>query len=106
MNRPAELYACVYVREFPAQGMVRLRPKLLAQPVAILEGEAPRQWVCSAENHDARQRLKRRIIPFRINYAERVSIENQLFAQQPCYPRFSRFRIARYQDISSPHCKC
>jgi protein ImuB len=47
MNRPNELYACVYVREFPAQAMVRLRPELREQPVAILEGEAPRQWVCS-----------------------------------------------------------
>ncbi len=47
MNRPAKLYACVYVREFPAQAMVRLRPELRERPVAILEGEAPRQWVCS-----------------------------------------------------------
>ena len=46
MNRPGELYACVYVREFPAQAMVRLRPEL-REPVAVLEGEAPRQWVCS-----------------------------------------------------------
>ncbi|HZZ40778.1 MAG TPA: DNA polymerase Y family protein [Acidobacteriaceae bacterium] len=47
MNRPGELYACVYVREFPAQAMVRLRLELREKPVAILEGEAPRQWVCS-----------------------------------------------------------
>jgi protein ImuB len=47
MNRPAELYACVYVREFPAQAMVRLRPELRELPVAVLEGEAPRQWICS-----------------------------------------------------------
>ncbi len=47
MNRLNELYACLYVREFPAQAMVRLRPELREKPVAILEGEAPRQWVCS-----------------------------------------------------------
>jgi protein ImuB len=47
MNRLAEPYACVYVREFPAQAMVRLRPELRERPVAVLEGEAPRQWVCS-----------------------------------------------------------
>lgn len=47
MNRPDELYACVYVREFAAQAMVRLRPELRERPVAVLEGEAPRQWVCS-----------------------------------------------------------
>ncbi|MGA8163208.1 MAG: DNA polymerase Y family protein [Acidobacteriaceae bacterium] len=47
MNRPDELYACVYVREFPAQAMVRMRPELRERPVAVLGGEAPRQWVCS-----------------------------------------------------------
>ena len=28
MKRSAELYACVYVGEFPAQALVRLRPEL------------------------------------------------------------------------------
>ena len=41
------LYACLYVREFPAQAMLRLRPQLHESPVAVLEGTAPRQWVCS-----------------------------------------------------------
>jgi protein ImuB len=41
------LYACLYVREFPAQAMLRLRPQLRESPVAVLEGTAPRQWVCS-----------------------------------------------------------
>jgi protein ImuB len=41
------LYACLYVREFPAQSMLRLRPQLRESPVVILEGTPPRQWVCS-----------------------------------------------------------
>lgn len=45
MNPP--LYACLYAREFPAQAMLRLRAELRAEPVAILEGEAPRQFICS-----------------------------------------------------------
>lgn len=45
-HRPA-LYACLYAREFPAQSMLRLRPALQGNPVAVLEGEAPRQWVCA-----------------------------------------------------------
>src|SRR5579875_2073758 len=45
MNSP--VYACLYVREFPAQAMLRLRPDLRAQSVAILQGEQPRQFVCS-----------------------------------------------------------
>lgn len=47
MKPPAELYACLYAWEFPAQAMLRLRPQLRPSPVAILEGDAPQQWVCS-----------------------------------------------------------
>lgn len=45
---PPELYACLFVREFPAQAMLRLRPHLRPQPVAILDGTPPRQTVCSS----------------------------------------------------------
>src|ERR1700733_10996624 len=41
------LYACLYVREFPAQAMLRLRPQLRESPVVVLEGTPPRQWICS-----------------------------------------------------------
>jgi protein ImuB len=41
------LYACLYVREFPAQAMLRLRPNLKNTPIVILEGTQPRQTVCS-----------------------------------------------------------
>jgi protein ImuB len=41
------LYACLYVREFPAQAMLRLRSQLGNTPVVILEGTPPRQTVCS-----------------------------------------------------------
>jgi len=42
-----QLYACLYAREFPAQAMLRLRPTLRQSAVAVLEGEPPRQLVCS-----------------------------------------------------------
>lgn len=42
-----ELYACLFVREFPMQAMLRLRPTLRQSPVAIIEGAPPRQFVCS-----------------------------------------------------------
>jgi protein ImuB len=42
------MYACVYVREFPAQALLRLRPELRRKPVAVIEGEPPREFVCSA----------------------------------------------------------
>jgi protein ImuB len=42
-----ELYACVYAAEFPAQAWLRLRTELEAEPVAVLEGRAPVETVCS-----------------------------------------------------------
>lgn len=47
MTKPAERYACVYAREFPAQAMLRLRPPLREKPCAVMEGEPPFQFVCS-----------------------------------------------------------
>jgi len=43
----AELYACLYAREFPAQALLRLRPDLRAKAVAVIEGDPPLQTVCS-----------------------------------------------------------
>jgi protein ImuB len=49
-----EIYLCAYAREFPAQALLRLRPELRTQPVAVMEGEVPFQQVCSL-NQYARQ---------------------------------------------------
>jgi protein ImuB len=50
MSKPAELYACLYAREFPAQAMLRLRAELRNRPCVILEGEPPLQHVCSCNS--------------------------------------------------------
>lgn len=42
-----ELYACAYAAEFPAQALLRLRLDLQAQPVVVLEGQAPEETVCA-----------------------------------------------------------
>jgi protein ImuB len=47
MNQAAELYACLYAREFPAQALLRLRPELHNKPCVVLKGEPPLQQVCS-----------------------------------------------------------
>jgi protein ImuB len=47
VNLPAELYACLYAKEFPVQTILRLRPELRELPVVIVEGEPPLQTVCS-----------------------------------------------------------
>lgn len=47
MTRPPELYACLYVKEFPAQALLRLRPELRIKPCIVMDGQPPLQQVCS-----------------------------------------------------------
>lgn len=47
MTHPSELYACLYVKEFPAQALLRLRPELHERPCVVMEGEPPFEVVCS-----------------------------------------------------------
>lgn len=47
MTRPAELYACIYVREFPAQALLRIRPDLKDCACIVMDGEPPFEEVCS-----------------------------------------------------------
>jgi len=47
MSKPSELYACLYVKEFPAQALLRLRPELHEKPCVVMEGESPFEVVCS-----------------------------------------------------------
>jgi protein ImuB len=47
MTKPAELYACLYAKEFPAQALLRLRPELSDKSCVVMEGEPPLQHVCS-----------------------------------------------------------
>lgn len=44
---PPELYACLYVKEFAAQTVLRLRPEFMEKPCAVMDGEPPLQQVCS-----------------------------------------------------------
>lgn len=47
MSKLTELYACLYVKEFPAQALLRLRPELHDKPCVVMEGEPPFEVVCS-----------------------------------------------------------
>ncbi len=47
MTNPAELYACLYAKEFPAQALLRLRWELRGKPCAVMQGEPPLEQVCS-----------------------------------------------------------
>jgi protein ImuB len=50
-----QLYLCLHAAEFPAQALLRLRPEMQSQPVAVLEGRAPLESVC-ALNRPAERR--------------------------------------------------
>lgn len=50
-----ELYACAYAAEFPAQALLRLRPDVQSEAVAVLAGHREQQTVC-ALNQKARMR--------------------------------------------------
>jgi protein ImuB len=47
MTKPAELYACLYAKEFPAQALLRLRLELRDKPCVVMEGDPPLQQACS-----------------------------------------------------------
>ena len=47
MTRRAELYAWLYVSEFPMQALLRVRPWLRNTPCAVMDGDPPLQKVCS-----------------------------------------------------------
>ncbi len=47
MSKPTELYACLYVKDFPAQALLRLRPELHEKPCVVMDGEQPFDTVCS-----------------------------------------------------------
>jgi protein ImuB len=49
------LYACVHAAEFPAQALLRLRPDLRSEPVAVIEGRPPQEFIC-AMNRPALQK--------------------------------------------------
>jgi len=54
MSASAELYACLYAEEFPAQALLRLRPGLRHHPCVVMDGGSPLRFVC-ALNGPARQ---------------------------------------------------
>jgi protein ImuB len=38
---------CAWAAEFPAQALLRLRTDWQTEPVVVLDGRAPEEWVCS-----------------------------------------------------------
>jgi protein ImuB len=47
MSRSPQLYACLYVKEFPAQALLRLRPELHSLPCVVMDEGPAFQQICS-----------------------------------------------------------
>lgn len=47
MSQSTELYACLSVKEFPVQALLRLRTELHEKPCVVMDGEPPFETVCS-----------------------------------------------------------
>jgi protein ImuB len=82
MPSASEIYACLLVREFPAQALLRLRPALQATPCAILEGEPPLQVVCSLNRHAARLGITPGMTPVELDTFPRLTILRRSLAEE------------------------
>ena len=49
------LFACVHAAEFPAQALLRLRPELQNEPVVVMEGRPPHEFVCAMNAYALRR---------------------------------------------------
>jgi protein ImuB len=74
MNRPPELYACLYVRELSAQALLRLRPELHDKPCVVLEGEPPTQTVCALNTRARLLGLRRGMTKVEVETFEGVMV--------------------------------
>lgn len=71
---PLELYACIYVRELPAQALLRLRPELHDKPCVVLEGDLPIQTVCALNTRARLLGLRRNMTRVEVETFENVTV--------------------------------
>ena len=74
MSRRPELYACIYVRELPAQALLRLRPELHDKPCVVLEGEPPTETVCALNTRARLLGLRRGMTKVEVETFENVMV--------------------------------
>ncbi|MGB6133439.1 MAG: DNA polymerase Y family protein [Acidobacteriaceae bacterium] len=105
-----QLYACLFVREFPAQAMLRLRPALRQSAVAVLEGEPPRQLVCSINARARAQGVSAGMTRAELDVFPEVvllprSVAEEASARSALLQAAGQFS-PRVQDCSSDACFC
>lgn len=74
MSHPAELYVCMYVRELPAQALLRLRPELHDKACVVLEGEPPTETVCALNTRARLAGIRRSMTKVEVETFESVTI--------------------------------
>jgi protein ImuB len=74
MSHPTELYACIYVRELPAQALLRLRPELHDKACVVLEGETPTETVCALNTRARLAGIRRGMTKVEVETFESVTI--------------------------------
>ena len=74
MNTPAELYACIYVRELPAQSLLRLRLELHEKACVVLEGDPPAETVCSLNTRARLLGLRRGMTKVEVDTFQGVTV--------------------------------
>ncbi len=74
MSRLSELYACIYVRELPAQALLRLRPELHDKPCVVFEGEPPTETVCALNTRARLLGLRRGMTKVEVETFENVTV--------------------------------
>lgn len=77
-----ELYACLCVREFPAQAMLRLRPELRESACVVMEGDPPVELVCSLNRRARRLGLVCSMTKVEVETFEHVAVLKRSVAEE------------------------
>ena len=82
MSARAELYACLYVREFPAQALMRLRPELRERAVVVMQGERPLESVCALNVRAKQMGVERGMTRVEVETFDGVTVLSRSVAEE------------------------
>ncbi len=75
-------YACVCVKEFPAQAMLRLRPELHGCACVVMEGDPPLEQVCSLNRKARRLGLVHGMTKVEVETFEQITMLKRAAAEE------------------------
>jgi protein ImuB len=77
-----EQYACVCIKEFSAQAMLRLRPELRDCACVVMEGDPPLEQVCSLNRRARRLGLARGMTKVEVETFEHITLLKRTAAEE------------------------